>query len=147
MRHLASQRSPARPCLGLAAVAFCAWAFGSAASTRLNRPTYEVSLADEGWQQSTVTAIVQGPEGYLWLGSYHGLARFDGVRFTVFNSGNTPGLVNGLITSLLEDDNGTLWIGHETGELTQYRAREFKPVALPKGWPGGVIESIGQEYC
>ena len=142
---MASQRSHARLFVSLVAVAFCAWAFSCAASNKLTRPTYEVSLVDEGWQQSTVTAIVQGPEGYLWLGSYHGLVRFDGVRFTVFNSGNTPGLVNGLITSLMEDDRGWLWIGHETGELTQYRAGEFKPVALPEGWPGGVIEAIGQD--
>ena len=145
MRHLEYQRNNARLVLGLAAVVFCALAFASEAFSPLNRPAYEVSPVDEGWQQSTVTAIEQGHEGYLWLGSYHGLVRFDGVRFTVFNSGNTPGLVNGLVTSLLEDENGWLWIGHETGELTQYREGEFKQVVLPEGWPGGVIEAIGQD--
>lgn len=145
MRQLTYQRSNAGLCLCLVGFALCCLAFTTDAAPRLSRPAYEVSPVDENWQQSTVTSIVQGREGYLWLGSYHGLVRFDGVRFTVFNSGNTIGLVNGLVTSLLEDDDGYLWIGHETGELTRYRAGEFKPVALPEGWPGGEVEAIGQD--
>src|SRR5215472_14974756 len=76
-------------------------------------------------QQNPVTAIVQSRDGYLWLGTYHGLVRFDGVRSTVFDSGNSPGLQNGLITSLFESADGVLWIGHETGQLTRFASGEF----------------------
>jgi signal transduction histidine kinase/ligand-binding sensor domain-containing protein len=106
---------------------------------------YEVSNLEENWQQGTVTAIVQSHEGYLWLGSFHGLARFDGVRFTVFTSGTTAELANGLITSLLEDDQGNLWIGHETGNLSKYRDGEFTAIRFPVAWPGGSIEAIGED--
>src|SRR6266404_4391296 len=72
--------------------------------------TFDVWQVEAGWQQSAVTTIVQSRDSYLWLGTYHGLLRFDGVRFQVFDSGNTPGLQNGLITSLYPDPEGVLWI-------------------------------------
>ena len=118
---------------------------GSESAAADKATAYEVSNLEETWQQNTVSAIVQGHEGYLWLGSFHGLARFDGVRFTVFSSGTTAGLVNGLITSLLEDAQGNLWIGHETGNLTRYRDGEFTAVPLPEPWPGGAIEDIEED--
>ena len=34
--------------------------------------------------------MVQTRDGYLWLGTYSGLARFNGERFTVYNDSNTP---------------------------------------------------------
>ena len=39
---------------------------------------------EQGLPQMSVDAVVQGPRGYLWLGTEEGLARFDGLRFTVF---------------------------------------------------------------
>jgi ligand-binding sensor domain-containing protein/signal transduction histidine kinase len=104
---------------------------------------FELGPAQGGWPESAVTTIVQSREGYLWLGTYHGLVRFDGVRFTVFN--NTPGLANGLITALHEDSRGELWIGHETGHLTRFRSGQFESVTLSNSWPGGVIESISTD--
>jgi ligand-binding sensor domain-containing protein len=38
-------------------------------------------LRESGLPQNTVTTVLQTHEGYLWLGTYNGLARFDGVRF------------------------------------------------------------------
>src|SRR5689334_11422509 len=96
-------------------------------------------LAD-GSDLNSVTAIVQSQDGYLWLGTYNGLVRFDGVRFTTFLSSNTRGLQNNRITSFFEDDKGVLWIGHETGDLTRYSAGQFQPVRLVFNWVGGPIE-------
>jgi signal transduction histidine kinase len=64
------------------------------------------------------------------------------VRSVTFDSGNTPGLLNGLITSLFESSDHTLWIGHETGQLTRSVNGKFYPVPLAAAWPGGSIESI-----
>ena len=43
----------------------------------------------DGLPINTITALVQTRDGYLWLGTNDGVARFDGVRFTVYNAGNT----------------------------------------------------------
>ena len=64
---------------------------------------------EAGLPQNTVNAIVQTRDGYLWLGTEDGLARFDGVRFKVF--GLKDGLPSVSIACLLEDHEGTLWIG------------------------------------
>ena len=72
---------------------------------------------EQGLPQNAVTAIVQTRDGYVWVGTYSGLARFDGVHFQVFENGTTPELRSSRVTSLYEDGDGNLWIGHETGEL------------------------------
>jgi len=102
---------------------------------------------DEGLPQNAVTAIVQTRDGYLWLGTYGGLVRFDGIRFVAFNSGNTPELVNSRITSLFEDAEGRLWIGHETGELSLLQAGRFKSVPVPGLRAGGKVVGMGQDQA
>src|SRR5579871_3200833 len=49
---------------------------------------------DKGLPQNSVLSIQQTPDGYLWFTTFDGLVRFDGVRFTVFNKGNSPGLTS-----------------------------------------------------
>ena len=46
---------------------------------------YGTWTTDEGLPQNSVNSILQTRDGYLWIGTYEGLARFDGVRFRVFN--------------------------------------------------------------
>src|SRR5438045_2620277 len=108
-------------------------------------PYLDLSPVTQGWQPSTVTALLQSHDGYLWLGTYNGLRRYDGVRFTLFDSGNTAGLKNSRVTSLYEDARGALWIGHETGELSRFADGHFEAVPLADPWPGGPIEAINAD--
>src|SRR6266699_2428472 len=75
--------------------------------------------AEDGLPQNSVTSILQTRDGYLWLGTFNGMARFDGVQFKVLEPGNTPGLPSNRILSLFEDGRGALWIGTEEGELVR----------------------------
>ena len=97
---------------------------------------------EQGLPQNKVTAVVQTRDGYLWVGTYNGLARFDGVRFTVFNDNNTPELRSSRITSLFEAADGTLWIGTESGDVSQYQDGHFAAVPLRANWNGGKIYAI-----
>ena len=92
-----------------------------------------------------MTAVVQTHDGYLWVGTYSGLARFDGVRFTVFDENNTPEMRSSRVTSLFEAPDGTLWIGDESGHLTQYKNGQFKAVAFHPAWNGGKIYDIASD--
>ena len=70
-----------------------------------------------GLPQSSVIALTQTREGYLWLGTLNGLVRFDGNSFTRFNVNNTPGLPDNRIIFLFEDSRTNLWVGTEAGGL------------------------------
>lgn len=80
----------------------------------------------EGLPQNSVNAIVQTRDGYVWLGTYEGLVRFNGNSFTLFDRGNTPELRSNRITSLCEDTRGRLWIGSYGGGVAVFDAGEFR---------------------
>src|SRR6266478_3576441 len=66
-----------------------------------------VWTTENGLPQNDVK-IVQTRDGYLWLGTNGGLARFDGINFTVFDTATVPELKSNRILALLEDHNGNL---------------------------------------
>ena len=106
---------------------------------------FDAWRTEDGLPQNSVTAIVQSGDGYLWFGTYNGLVRFDGVHCTVFDNGTTPQMSSSRVTSLFEDASDNLWIGHETGDLTQFRYGSFTHVALPSGSPDGPIIAIDKD--
>ena len=64
--------------------------------------------------QSSIISMAQTRDGYLWLGTLNGLARFDGVHFTVFDESTTPNLSSIQTVKLFEDSQSNLWIGTES---------------------------------
>jgi signal transduction histidine kinase/streptogramin lyase len=116
----------------------------ASASFAATTPNYitRVWTTDDGLPDSRVTDVIQSHDGYLWLGTRSGLARFDGVRFTIFNGGNAPEMQSPHVTSLFESSDGVIWIGHETGELTVYRNGKFHTVSVKAAWHGGKIGAI-----
>jgi signal transduction histidine kinase/ligand-binding sensor domain-containing protein len=100
---------------------------------------------EDGLPQNAVTSIIQTRDGYLWLGTYGGLARFDGVRFTRFDPGNYPQLKSSRVTSLFEDRDEYLWIGHETGEVARFKQGHFEEIAVPTGWKGKKVVAICED--
>ena len=74
------------------------------------------TLAD-GLRQSSVIALTQTRDGYLWLGTLNGLLRFDGNSFTTFNVNNTPGLPGNGVVFLFEDSRTNLWVGTDNAGL------------------------------
>src|SRR5262245_3870109 len=86
----------------------------------------DVWTGDNGLRSSSVTAIAQTLDGYLWIGTYNGLARFDGVRFVMFDPANTPALQRARVRRLNVDASGTLWINTYDGSLTSFRDGQFR---------------------
>jgi signal transduction histidine kinase/ligand-binding sensor domain-containing protein len=122
------------------------WAAGGAAWAvePLNYVTRRWQTED-GLPQNAVTSITQTRDGYMWVGTYSGLARFDGLRFKIFNAANTPALRSGRVTSLVEGPDGTLWIGGEAGEVTRYNLDgSFSAVVIDPKW--GREKVIGMAF-
>lgn len=97
----------------------------------------DVTTGGKNLPDSSVTAIAQTPDGYLWVGTYNGLARFDGERSVIFSPDNTAALKNARIRRLDTTPDGTLWISAHDGSITSYRDEQFH-----LEWPGeGVADS------
>ena len=101
--------------------------------------------AEDGLPQNTVTCITQTRDGYLWLGTFNGLARFDGVRFVVFGAHNTPELKSSRILTLLEDREGGLWIGTEGGGVTRWHAGRFSTFTAWEGLAHDIVPYLCED--
>lgn len=106
---------------------------GAAEGERTPGTDYVVDVwqTDQGLPQGTVTSVVQTHDGYLWLGTFNGLVRFDGLQFRILNSGNNPGLTSGRIVQLFEDSHSRLWVGSEEGQLFQFHQGQFSEFHPP----------------
>jgi ligand-binding sensor domain-containing protein/signal transduction histidine kinase len=96
----------------------------------------------DGLPHSRVRVITQTADGYLWIGTSGGLARFDGVRFTVFDRSNTPAFRDDSILSLLAEKDGSLWIGTEGGGLLHYSGRSFRAYGPGEGLSNGFVRGL-----
>ena len=116
----------------------CAWA--TRAQYRFDHWT-----ADDGLPQNSVYGIVQTRDGYLWLATLDGLARFDGVRFTVFNKSNAPGIVNNRFVSLFEAANGDLWAGTEESGAGRFHGGKFEHFGVEEAVVPRIVYWIGAD--
>ncbi len=64
-----------------------------------------------GLTGTTANDIVQTKDGYLNIGTYEGLVRFDGVKFTNIRRNRTNDYKFSSVRTILEDSKGNLWIG------------------------------------
>jgi len=107
-----------------------------------NAPQFDIWTVENGLPQNTVTSILQARDGYLWLTTFDGLVRFDGVNFTVFNTVNSPGMRSNRLVLLFEDRAGTLWIVTELAGLTSLRDGKFRTYTTADGLPGNNVRHV-----
>lgn len=106
----------------------CAFAPGALTAQpsgiRFDRITTENVLRVKGLSQNTIQCMMQDSKGFIWIGTWDGLNRYDGYDFTIFNIEN--GLTNSTIHSVVEDKTGRLWVATDDG-LTQmdWRGQQF----------------------
>src|SRR3984957_17240285 len=122
-------------------VVVCGQAFALDPSRRLSQYILDNWQMPEGLPQTSAQALARTPDGYLWVGTQEGLARFDGVRFTVFDSNNEPAIPNKYITVLFVDRAGRLWIGTRSGVAVLENGR-FKPLQKIAGIAHAYVHAI-----
>jgi ligand-binding sensor domain-containing protein/signal transduction histidine kinase len=142
--------------LGLRAFAMGLLVMGSIHSTLAaqsaaeNEPQAAENLVFRSWRteaglpHNTVNGIVQTSDGYLWIGTRDGLARFDGVRFVAF--GLREGLPSVEVQTLYQDSKGTLWIGTSGGGLSRLNADRIETLSFPQYLAGsGTVTSLAED--
>ncbi len=126
-------------CAGLtlrASLALLCIAASAHASTRVViTPAAGLSVrawtTDDGLPAGSVTALAQTVDGYLWIGTREGLARFDGVRFVVYDQRTRPDWSSDAINALCAAADGSLWVGFTDAGLKRFSGGRFHDIDVP----------------
>ena len=110
----------------------------------LNEFGHQAWLTENGLPQNTVQAIIQTRDGYLWVGTQEGLARFDGLNFTVFDKENTPAFKSNDIRFLQEDQQGRLWISTSYGLICRHNG-QFTSFTVNEGLPDNSVGPVVED--
>lgn len=138
-------RPALRACFCIIMAVLCGEAAHGALDEPLSRYTHRVWQSNEGdLPQASVAAIAQTPDGYLWVGTEEGLARYDGARFVVFDKRGV-GLPDNMIQALLVDSGGGLWIGTRSSGLARLKDGLVKTFNRREGLPNEAIRRLYQD--
>ena len=122
------------------------------ASAQAGTIRFEQVTTEQGLSQSTVHAILQDQQGFMWFATEGGLDSYDGYQFTVYkhDPDNSKTIAADLIQSVYQDRQGELWIGTsvgldrfdpKTGTFLHYP----QDLADPSGLSGQSITPIFQD--
>lgn len=100
-----------------------------AVSLPLHAKHFKVLDISDGLSNNTVKCIAQDKQGFMWLGTFDGLCRFDGVNFTVFRNelDDSLSIANNHVEAILAEEDG-LWVGTQRGvNFYSYKEHCFYP--------------------
>ncbi len=102
---------------------------------------------EDGLPGMTVTSLLQDQKGYIYIGTYDGLVRFDGVEFTVFNRAVDEKYEFASVHALFQDEAGNLWVGHNDEGVTCMEPNGgLKKFTTADGLPNNKINAICEDF-
>lgn len=124
-------------------------------TTSAQNPSYNIhSLSTkDGLSNNYVTSVLEDDKGFIWIGTYDGLNRWNGYEFEVFrHQKDNPNSMPGNFVLAMEKDNaGNIWIGTNNDGLVRYNISEQKfyryqtEAADESSLPGNIIRSISTD--
>ena len=118
--------------------------FGLNPSKNLRQYVLRTWTSEQGLPQNSIRPILQTRDGFLWIGTRGGLARFDGVTFVLYKANTPNSIPNDSITGLAEDRDGNLWIS-SAGGLPRYQDGHFQNYSIHDGLPDNSIWRIAAD--
>ena len=132
-------------CLAVAASAASISTFALDPNQTLTQYGHDTWQMEDGLPKNSVNSVLQTRDGYLWLGTQGGVARFDGARFVTFDEGGAPppgGHNNG---RLFEDPSGTLWVASQGGGLVKCEGGQFTSYTTKDGFPTDILMCLCED--
>ncbi|HEY3271449.1 MAG TPA: two-component regulator propeller domain-containing protein [Geothrix sp.] len=100
---------------------------------------HRIWRGEAGLAQDAATALLEGRDGFLWIGTGDGLFRFDGARFDRFSRTEAPVVSHDDVRALAETPDGSLWIGTSQPGLFRLKHGAFSALGETDGLPGSPI--------
>ncbi len=100
---------------------------------------------DEGLPDNRVQAVAQTADGYIWVGTHNGLAKFDGANFLPVGLPGGATADNSSVTCLLTSADGALWIGFDGGGLARVSRSGIQRFAKTNGLAGDHVTTIYED--
>jgi len=109
-----------------------------------NNFVIEFWQTSEGLPEHSITAVVQTSDGYLWLGTFGGLVRFDGSKFTSFTPAQFPALPSPSIVNLYSEKSGRFWISTTRGLISRL-GNNVISYGPSQGWTGNYVRTFSEQ--
>ncbi|MCK5147933.1 PAS domain-containing protein [bacterium] len=109
---------------------------------KIHHYVHDIWTMEDGLPSNSIWGITQTTDGYIWLGTYHGLVRFDGVNFTTFDRANTPQFKNNKILTISADPTGGLWIITSDNLLVKYSEGVFTKYSITDTLACGTLQCM-----
>jgi signal transduction histidine kinase/ligand-binding sensor domain-containing protein/DNA-binding response OmpR family regulator len=111
---------------------------------------FEHFTVEQGLPSNVVPTLFQDRTGYLWLGTFYGVARYDGYSFVSYinREGDSTSITNSIVNAICDDSDGNIWFGHSRGVdkfnpsteiFTHYILNPEKPV---EDWSNHVLSLL-----
>ena len=113
----------------------------SAETAAAQRYTVDRWEVDDGLPNTALSDVIQSRDGYLWIATWAGVVRFDGVRFTPV----AEDLPNDHARALFEDRDGAMWIGVSGAGLVRWRAGVVETLTEADGLAGHDVRALAED--
>lgn len=104
-----------------------------------------VWTSQEGLPANTITDVMQSSEGYIYLGTYEGLVKTDGVKFEIINRGSNPDFKCSSARKIIEDSKRNLWIGSNDDGVAKFDGKKYTMYTVDSGLPNNSIRNICED--
>lgn len=121
-----------------------AWAGTDGFSPRSSNFHHSAWTTKEGAPGDT-WAVVQTPDGWMWLGGPRGLFRFDGVQFERVDLNGRDPTQSAAIYALWAEESGDLWIGYTRGGASRLHEGHVSHYPAPAGYATSSIMSFRRD--
>jgi len=105
--------------------------------------TFRSWQREQGLPEDLIRTITQTRDGYIWIGTDDGVARFDGLKFVPFSL--AEGLRSGPVRVLFGDRHDALWIGSVGSGLIRLENNRIKTFTTEDGLPSDSITALAED--
>lgn len=116
--------------------------YGLDPNRKLTQYVHRIWQTQQGLSESSINAVIQTSDGYLWLGTQAGVVRFDGVRFTPLESIYPAAPTNIWVRDLVQDATGALWIATNESGVYRLDHGSFAHFSQKDGLPSNSISCL-----